>query len=535
MEVLPNGSLKKRCGYSKLGTLSDKPKAIWTGRLDGADVALILAGKTLYTFDFSKNSFTNTRNIGTAKDKADFFTFDGGIYLLDGSKIYEVSHGDLRTPYGYVPLIGKDWPDSTIGAPYEPRNLLNDKGRISYIVSENNTAFFKTDTPISSVYAVLVNGSAIDSSRYAMTAMPRTIGVSDLSVGDRVEIYFTYPSYIDMTTYNNLIASTSGVIFGGVSNSRPFLWGSKNGEIMYSARHVSQEQYRAAKKGFPASDSLYFPTGCDFKAGDGRNAITAVSRHYDRLLMFTEDSAWMAESSDTDTENVPTLNINSSYGAFVPKGAAVLRNNPYTISAEGIIEWSSNTDEHDECNAKSISGPIANKLPRDVYTSGVIFADNRANRLLVTSPSLNGIVWVWYAEPNAWVRFDLGVTVDRFFETPNGIGFASGTMLYGFDEKNYQDFGGREIIGKFKGNSTDFDKFGKKRIFSAAISCDGEVVLDCSLDDDTTAAVSLTMSAHGHESIRRKINARRFTTLRPSITASGSERQVIHSLKLWAG
>ena len=529
-----DGSLQKRCGYKKLISLSAPPKAIWTGRLGGKDIAFIFADRTLYTFDFSTNSITQTQNIGSLSPNADFFCYNGGIYLLEGTNIYEVSHGDLRTPYGYVPLVGKNWSDSLIGEINEPRNLLNNYGRITYIVSDAATNFFKTDAPISAIHAVFVNDIKIDSSRYTITSMPRTVSISGVNPGDHVEMHFTYSTHADTAAYNALLSCTYGVVFGGITNTRPFLWGAEDGSLMFSSRFVSKAQLEESKKVFSASDTMYFPANCEFKAGDGRSPITAVSRHYDRLLIFTEENAWMADSSACGTEEIPTLNINSCYGARAPKGATLLGNNPYTISAEGIIQWSSHTDELNDCNAKSISEPIAKLLPSDVYTSGVIFADKRKNRLLLTSPSLEGIVWVWYAEPQSWVCFDLGMKIDRFFDTPTGVGFAHDSELYAFDDDLYVDHEDREIIGKFKGNFTDFGKHGKKRVFSASLSCDGEVTLDCELDSDLYPAISLTLSSDGHESTRRRINARRFERLRPSLTAGGNGRQTIHSLKLSA-
>ena len=191
MIPLADGSLKKRCGFKKLSTLPASPKALWTGRLDGKDIAFILADRILYTFDFATNSITNTQNLGSLSQNADFFCYDGGIFLLEGTKIYEISHGDLRTPYGYVPLVGKDWSDLIIGEINEPRNLLNNYGRITYVVSDVASNFFKTDSPISSIYAVYVNDIKIDSSRYTVTTIPRTVSITGVNPGDRVEMHFT--------------------------------------------------------------------------------------------------------------------------------------------------------------------------------------------------------------------------------------------------------------------------------------------------------------------------------------------------------
>ena len=507
---------------------------MWTGKVDGNERAFILAGKNLYTHNFSNNTHSRLSSVESFDTKADFFAYKGQLYLIDGTQIYEVSSGTPKAPHGYVPLVGKNWRDSVLGEINEPRNLLNNKGRISYVIGDPATNFLKTDSPISAIDAIFVNGARIDESKYAITAMPRTVSVSGLYPNDYVEMYFTYANDADAEALASLKSCTNAIVFGGATNTRPFLWGADDPTLMFSSRYVSKSQLLDAQRIYPESDSLYFPQGYEFNVGDGRSPITAVSRHYDRLLIFTGDEVWMADSSACGTEDFPTLNINASCGASTTDGATLLGNTLYTISPDGIMEWSMSDNVLNECNAKSISEPIRELLPYDVYTSGIIFADMREERLLLTSPSLGGIVWVWCAKRNAWIRLDLGMNVSQFFSYSKGIGFINGSDLYVFDESKYEDHGGREIVGSFKGNLTSFDKYGKKRVFSAAVCCDGEVTLECIFDDDTSAAVSLTISAHGHESVRRRINAKRFETLRPAITAGGNERQVIHSLRLWA-
>lgn len=529
---LHDGSLKKRCGYSLLASLGEDVRAIWTGRICGKETAFILAASNVYSLDLSTAAKTLIGSVDTSDTDADFFCYGGCVYLVDGSRIYNVSSGTLEAPYGYVPLVGKDWRDTYIGEPYEPRNLLNNKGRISYIISEDPSSFLKTDAPISAIDAIYVNGTLIDSSRYAITAMPRTVHVSDLVAYDRVEMYFTYSECADATALASLLSSTSAIVFGGITNTRPFLWGSSDASLMFSSRFVTPASLAEARVGFPESDTLYFPVGYEFCVGDGRSGISAVSRHYDRLLIFTEEGAWMANSSACGVEDFPTLNINSAVGTASRHGAALLGNTPLTVSRGAIMRWSSETDMLDECNASSISHPIVSRLPESLFENGVIFADRREQRLLLTSPALDGIVWVWYAEHDAWVSFDLGIGAERFFEAPRGIGFISSGSLYVFDDDAYTDAGGREIVGRFDGNLCDFGKHGDKRIFSAAVCCDGDVTLECRLDSDALPSVSIDMSGGAHESVRRRIRTRRFTTLHPSLTARGAQRQVIHSLRL---
>ncbi len=510
-----------------------KVRAVWTGKMNGEDRALFLAGKNLYTHNFSTKHNTKLGSVESFDTKADFFVYNGLLYLIDGIQIYEVSSGTPKTPHGYVPLIGKNWRDSKIGEIYEPRNLLNNKGRISYVIGDPATSFLKTDAQISSVDAIYVNGERIEESRYGITAMPRTVGVSGLEANDYVEMYFTYAENANEEEIARLKSCTNAVVFGGAASMRPFLWGADDPTLIISSGYVGKTQLLDSQRVYPESDALYFPAGYEFKVGTSGSPITAISRNYDRLLIFNDHEVWMADTSVTGIEELPVLNINSPCGVSSANGATLLGNTLYTISVNGIMEWSSSYNELNEFHTRCISTPIHDLLPDDVYTNGMIFADIRENRILVTSPSLKGIVWVWYEKLDSWVRLDLGLTVNHFFSTPKDIGFTNDSNVYAFDESKYEDHNGREIVGKFEGKLTDFDKYGNKRVFSAAVRCDGEVTVECLFDNDTSPSVSLTMSAHGHESVRRRINARRFGTLRPAITAGGNERQVIHSLRLW--
>lgn len=529
-----DGSLKKRCGFSLLAALSYNVRRVWTGEIGGVNLAYILAGKYVYSYIFSSKTLTQIGTVNTTDTDADFFCYGGSVYLVDGASIYTVSDGTLTRPLGYVPLVGKDWSDTYIGEPYEPRNLLNNKGRISYVMSEEPSTFLKTDEPISSIDAVYVNGVLIDSSRYTITEMPRTVSVSGLSAFDRVEMYFTYSEDTDPTALAALFSCTSAIVFGGATNERPFLWGSDDRALMFSSRYVGTADTEASRRVYETSNSLYFPKGYEFKVGDGQSPIRAVSKHYDRLLIFTDGGTWMANSSACGTDAFPTLSINSVFGASAPHAATLLGNNPYTVSHGTILKWSSNTDMLDECNASSVSDAINPLLPDKLFSDAVIFADNRERRLLLTGPSLLGCTWVWYEQLDAWVRFDLNNAVTQFIDCPSGVGFVSGARIYVFDEDRTRDYGEREIKGRFTGNVTDLAKYGKKRIFSAAVCCDGDILLECTLDGDSTPSVSLSMSGGAHASVRKRIRTKRFDLLRPSISTSGDGRQIIHSLRLWS-
>ena len=125
-----------------------------------------------------------------------------------------------------------------------------------------------------------------------------------MSPGDRVEVYFTYLSRASDSALEELMKCNRAFVFGGINNTRPFLWGGKNG-VMFTSAFVSEGSLNASRIGFAQSDALYFPVNYEFVVGDGVSPISAVSRHYDRLLIFTENGAWMADSSSCGIEDFP--------------------------------------------------------------------------------------------------------------------------------------------------------------------------------------------------------------------------------------
>ena len=136
-EIEHDGSLTKRCGYRSLMRLPESITAIWTGNIGGKFCGYALAGSEVYALDLEAESYVKMGDLGTPSDAASFFCYRGAVYLINGIGLYRVSDGSLTHPHGYVPLIGKDWSDAVIGEINEPRNLLNNKGRITYVISRH--------------------------------------------------------------------------------------------------------------------------------------------------------------------------------------------------------------------------------------------------------------------------------------------------------------------------------------------------------------------------------------------------------------
>jgi hypothetical protein len=144
--------------------------------------------------------------------------------------LLEIREDGASYPHGYVPLVGKDWSDGVVGEPYEARNLLTSRARISYLMSELPSSVICTDAPIGSIQAVIRNGEVLPESGYTVGSTRTTVTVKDSSAGDRITLYFTYRDSTDGVS--DLMSCTHAEVFGGAFGSRPFLWGGEDGTLV---------------------------------------------------------------------------------------------------------------------------------------------------------------------------------------------------------------------------------------------------------------------------------------------------------------
>ncbi len=496
--------------------------------MDGHRV-FVLSGGDIYRINTESGEKTLVATVTDSDSAAEFFFYREALYLIDGSNLFTVDDNGISEPHGYVPLVGKDWSDNQVGEPYEARNLITPRARISYIISDPPSTVLKTGASVASIEAVYINDALIDASNYAISSSPSIISVRNLSAGDRVTVHLTYTAEADAA--ESLKKNTRAAVFGGVNSTRPFLWGGENSAMMYCTGYVSEESLKSARIGHPDSDALYFPAGNEFTVGDGRYPITGVGRHYDRLLIFTEGGAWMAESETCGTEEFPVMKINSTVLTHSHGATAMLGNDPITVGADSVYRWSADTDELDECNAHSISRPI-DPLIRDTFLkNGGIFSDVIHNELLLYSPDCYGVVWVYSVSEGCWSRFD-GIYADGFIRFENGVGFYHGQDVFLFDDALTSDEGSKEIIAYFWGNPTDFGTSAKKRLTALEISSSGgELTAQMSLDGEATPSVTADMdTAPTEAAVRRRLTSKRFNSLRVKITAPSQQKQRIHSL-----
>lgn len=488
----------------------------------------MLVGNSVCSVDTDSGTATEIASVKTNAGTASFFYYRSKLYLLDGKAIYVIRNDTVTEVHGYVPLLSKDTADSALGIDFEPRNLLCGKGRMSYIISDAATPYLKLGRDVVSIDAVYCNGSPLPQSQYTLSSSERLAVVNGLRTGDRVMLYLTLDD--EVTVPQSLLSNKRAFVFGGINTSRPFLWDGDDPTLIFSSAYVSAASLAEAQRVYPDSDALYFPEGYEFNVGDGGGKITAVSRHYDRLLILTDEEAWTADSSACGTEEFPVMSISSSTGVCTVGGTAVLGSVPYGISSAGILRWDVATDEPSKCVAHCISDAIRPEDDADFFSNSSLYADEESNTLLFITPADRESLWLWSADTEKWVRFD-NIFADGFIRLQNGIGFIRGRSLFVFDSTLYLDEGEREIIGRFSSNVCDFDTAAKKRLAEVGASLEnGNAELTLSLDGGKREVKAELRADKSHTVTRRRITSPRFSYLTVALTAGGSARQRIHSL-----
>lgn len=535
--ILSDASLQKRSGYRLLGRFAKKIRAIMTGYFGFDFLAYILTGNDLYKYNFSTKALNFIGKVGTDEGEATIFYYVGHVYLIDGQEIYDVKDTEIVPAEGYAPLLGKNWGMVHPGEINEPLNLLTSKVRISYIVDDPPSVFLATLYPVKSVEAMYINGVLADPCDYEIDEKYTTVNHYKLKPNDRVELYLTYADGV--VDRSEIVKNVKAAIFGGISNSRVFMWGGENKNIMFSSAYVPYDEFKKSEMVYSGNGALYIPQGYDFNVGDGKHAISAVNRHYDRLLIFTNDETWMADNEACGTEAFPTMRINVNKGCISPLGTAKLGNDPVSVSRGEIVRWTSNTDELDDCNAYSISSELDGLLPEDFFRNAVVHED-RYNRELLFGYANDprGRVFVYGEDNKQWYIYE-GIHADRFFDGPDNIGFVKENSIYLFDkDMEFDEVStccGNEINAYYCSYPIDFGyPERKKRLAGFDLVADtnkGTIkVAFCSDNNITQEKLVIDDTKTGVSSYHERLSSERFVRSAIRIDADTNTTQRIYNI-----
>ncbi len=539
--ILPDNSLCVREGYRLFSEFENDIRAVFTGYIEGVFTEYVLSGSSLYRVEASDGTKVLIGNIGTSSGKASIFYYIGHIYVADGYEIYDVTSDGISEADGYTPLFGKDWDTLYMGDINEPLNLLHSRARISYIVGDIPNIFIPTLYRPASIEALYINGNLIDVSEYSISEEINGFSVSGIETGDQILVYLTFES--DVVDKSKLVKNTEAVVFGGISNSRVFMWGGEDKSTLFCSAYASKENIAESQRVYGERGALYFPANYDFRVGDGRYSVSAVSRHYDRLLIFTEGDTWMADSDSSGVESFPVMRINVESGCISSMATAKFDNEPVSVGRHKILRWRANTDELEDCNSYSISDEIEAFLPQGFFEQAIAHEDRQNEEMLFAKRHDElGRVFVYGKKNKQWYIYD-GIAADSFFDAPDSVGFVFENKMYVFDRMLSEDIVSQEVSHKidamYQTSATCFSHpFEKKRL--KKLEFEGELLggsVDIILETgDKTLICERIEGSLGQlcEVYKKRISADRFYDAKISIVNTSGKGQRIYGLSLFA-
>ena len=404
-KITPEGHLTLRNGYSVLQHSSGRVRLLWHGTLREEKLYLALIGTELYA---SRDGYQTIRRVGTIEDTPHHgvcpIEFCENLYLLTGEEIYCFDGLNLLTIPPYRPLVRIGTPPSGGGVPFEDANFLSAAMRQSFSPDGESRTFQLAADRLRTIDFVRVGTRTVPPSEYQTDRMSGTVTfqVAPEAGTDTVEIGFC--GFEDQK--ERILRCRAGIAYGGKNESRVFLYGDPE--------HPNTRYYSGLVDGAPSF--TYFPES-NYSLVGGGEPITSIIRHYDRQLIFTQNSTYYSypetATDETGKEylSFPVYTLSALKGNTVFGLDTLLNNRPLSVMPDGLYLWNS-TSVRDERNAVCCSEAIASELIRRDLSHALYFNRRSQHELFVT---FENEIYVYHYGLDLFYYYD-GVAATAFLE-----------------------------------------------------------------------------------------------------------------------
>lgn len=412
--------LQVRPGYAPICTLAEAGedgtkhpvRGMWYGYVAG--VRHFLCSCAGHIWDVDMTTWAKT-DCGSVPDTAvTFFGFAQKVYILTGSEYYSWSgEGSVHVVEGYVPIVATASQPTGGGTLLQSVNKLTGKRRQQFSPDGTATKFSLIETNVDEIVSVegtdITYTADLEKGEITFASAPEK-GVNTVVItwrkgnGDRGKI--TGMKFAEF--------------FNGASDSRVFLYGDGTNETIYSGLDANG-----------SATAEYFPDLNVMAIDSANTPITALIRHYDRLLVFKADSAHsvqyntLALADGTVTAAFYASTLNRAIGCAAPGTALLVENNPRTIFGSACYEWALTVGStRDERNAKRLSDKVEATL-REFDPAKIITMDDERQREYYIICGDQALVHnygcdAWYLYTNLPVASAVCIDGNVYFGTPDG-------------------------------------------------------------------------------------------------------------------
>lgn len=445
--VTADGNLRKRNGASVQVELTDtKVYCLWRGNINGNETVLAASDNKLFSV-YSAGAW-NTVELGSIGSHAYIFGFGGIAYIIDGEKYRQYDGTTYKEVEGYEPLVSVATEPSGGGTLLEQVNKLTGKRHAYYSPDGTATVYKLPENPVVSVDSVidLTTGTEITGYTVNVNTGEITFSSAPESGISTIDIHWT----VNNTIRSEVERMRFSELFNGYQDSRVFLYGDGSNTALYSGLDTIGNQ-RAD----------YFPDMNIINVGDKNSPITAMIRHYNRLICYKSDSAHSIAYSTITLEDgsvIPSFtvaNINKSIGCSSYGQAVLVMNNPFTVFGNSAYEWynTSSLSVADERQAKLISDKVRVSLSTFDLRNCLCFNDP-FNKEYYVIYNKNACIYNYGA--NAWYYY-------TDFDC-NSMIQLNGDLYYGSSDgnivhfsKQFRDNCGEAIDAVWQSGAMDFN------------------------------------------------------------------------------
>lgn len=435
--------LQIRPGYGLLCTLTagQKVSGMWSGYIQGVFHVVAACNGKLWDIDIEAGTASNKGNIGTGT--AFFFGFSEKLYILTGTEYYcWDGASSLKTVEGYIPIVTTAAPPAGGGTLLEGINVLTGKKRAEYSPDGEAKTFQLPENTLDEI--ISVEGTSIS---YTSDLSKGTVTFSSAPEKGVNTITITWRK--GNGNRSKVTAMRFAELFNGESDSRVFLYGDGTNQAIYSGLDENG-----------AASAEYFPELNVINVDSENTPITAMIRHYDRLLIFKKDSAYSCSYSTLTLANNAVASafyvssLNRSIGNDAPGQAVLVSNNARTVFGRSVYTWSlASNSVRDERNAKIISDRVASVLGTFDMEQAICF-DDEWNQEYYIFYGGNAVVHnyksdAWYYYTNLPVECVVSYKNTIYFGTPDG-------KIMEFSRK-YRNDNLEDIDAYWESGSMEFD------------------------------------------------------------------------------
>lgn len=334
------------------------------------------------------------------------FTHAGFLFIMSAVNTVRWNGSSFVAADYYIPKVVTGAAPAGGGTTLENANMLTNRRRIDYSANGTDTDFVlpKEAQGIDWVKIdnVVQTGGTWDAENHTYKFASAPIK----GVGN-VEFQYYADQAATAATYATIAACMLTENYNGSTDTRLFVGGDGTNIIYYTGVPLEQEQH-----------FLYFPLMYEIAMDMSASPVTAMVRHYSKLLVFKPDGAFTV-SYDTislpdgsTTAGFHVQAANREYGSDVFGQVQTVDNFPYTITKGGIYSWNITASYYkDERYARRVSEKVARSLRQaeiqnivtcdDNYThTYYAFLNDADGTVLVCRYSLvKGGIWFLYKSP----------------------------------------------------------------------------------------------------------------------------------------